>query len=478
MDAIELCDLYEARRFVLHGLWWQRAAQPTAATVRPALEWALEAASAGQALPPLGFIGDVGRTAFGVEGEARPGRVTVVPGLPINLLRSYEDHVLGKFYADGSFARAADALRRSAGRGRARGLAFVLARFQARAGYIGVHFSPGVLKGLLNAAPEDVLRQGWESLRRDGGCRLNEDLYRSLIAAARRTPDVLGPDDVAAVEAGDALADEGEQVARRQVRRAAAALEAALPPHRPRPARGPRETPTRILDDDSYPVGGFASLSTRGGIESLLHSQLAYMEPEGRPDLFDVKFLRDELLYYSRDENQFLRRRHTFVFALYPDLTAARFKDPGLPYQRGVLLLALLTTAVRKLTQWLSAEALAFDVLFIRAAEGEPLAAERALLRTLLRDWIENGTARLEAIPVGGVAPFCAERARRSRCCCLVAAADPPSLQVRDVEIEALRVDGPRPLLVGGKRERAVRDADDPLDSWATALEALLGDWA
>src|ERR1700676_1675885 len=106
------------------------------------------------------------------------------------------------------------------------------------------------------------------------------------------------------------------------------------------------------------------------------------MEPPGsveRPDLFDVKFLRDELLYYSRDENQFLRRRRAFVFALYPDLTATRFKDPDLPYQRGVLLLALLTTAVRKLSEWLSTDALTFEVLFIGEGEDEPLAAERAL---------------------------------------------------------------------------------------------------
>ena len=62
--------------------------------------------------------------------------------------------------------------------------------------------------------------------------------------------------------------------------------------------------PTRALDEDTYPVGGFTSISTRGSIESLLHSQLAYMETDERPDLFDIKFLRDELLYYARDENQ------------------------------------------------------------------------------------------------------------------------------------------------------------------------------
>src|SRR6185295_9713646 len=101
------------------------------------------------------------------------------------------------------------------------------------------------------------------------------------------------------------------------------------------------------------PVGGFSSLSTRGTIESLLHSQLAFMEKEDRPDLFDMKFLRDELLYYARDENQFLRRRRTFIFALFPDLRHTRVKDPALPYQRGILLLGLVLVMVRRLSDWL-----------------------------------------------------------------------------------------------------------------------------
>ena len=58
-----------------------------------------------------------------------------------------------------------------------------------------------------------------------------------------------------------------------------------------------------VLDEDTYPVGGFASISTKGSVESLLHSQLAYMEREAelRPDLFDVKYLRERaLLLLSR----------------------------------------------------------------------------------------------------------------------------------------------------------------------------------
>ena len=185
MNIYPLRHSDEARRFLLQGLWWQRAAAPSAATVRPALEWALQAASNGQALPPLGFIADLGLTAFGAAGDARPGRVAAVPGLPIQVVRTYEDHVLGKFYADWSFGRAADALRRTEGRDRARGLAFVLDRFRERSGFDGVDFSPGVLKGLLDQAPEDVLRQGWESLRQEGADEWNTRLYQSLIEAVR-----------------------------------------------------------------------------------------------------------------------------------------------------------------------------------------------------------------------------------------------------------------------------------------------------
>jgi len=437
----------------------------------------LQAASAGLALPPLGFIADLGEVAFGLDGVARPSAGVAVAALPINLMRTYEDHVLGKLYADWSFTRAAEALRRYEGRDRARGLAFLLSRFKERSGFDGVHFSPGVLKGLLEAAPEDLLRQGWESLRQDGVHQLNERLMQSLIAAARRTAEVLGPDDVAAVEAGDALADEGEQVARRQVRQAAAALEAALPRYGPRPRSGPHETPTRLLDEDAYPVGGFSSISTRGSIESLLHSQLAYMETDERPDLFDMKFLRDELLYYSRDENQFFRRRRTFVFVLQPDLTATRFKDAELPYQRGVLLLALMTTAMGKLTEWLSADALAFEVLFVGDGEERPLGPELALLKTLLREPITNRAVSLEHLATAQVAEHCANLARHSQCCCLVIAVDPPEWEARAVEVASLRIDGPRPVLAGADAEQFVVGADDAFDAWAVVLERLLRNW-
>ncbi len=109
MSIYELRDLDDARRFLLQGLWWCRRRAGDggglAMTVRPALEWALQAASSGQALPPLGFLADLGHAAFGVDGATRLTPAVAVPALPINLVRTYEDHVLGKLYADWTFGK-------------------------------------------------------------------------------------------------------------------------------------------------------------------------------------------------------------------------------------------------------------------------------------------------------------------------------------------------------------------------------------
>jgi hypothetical protein len=203
------------------------------------------------------------------------------------------------------------------------------------------------------------------------------------------------------------------------------------------------------------------------------------METDERPDLFDIKFLRDELLYYSRDENQFLRRRRGFVFALYPDLAGARYKDPGLPYQRGVLLLALLVMAVRKLSEWLSTDALHFEVLFVCPADVNPvpLAAEWELLRTLLPEPIANGLLHLRRATAAEVPRRVAELARRNSVHCLIAAADPPPLRVRDAVVTRLQVAGARAALADGAETPAVVEGEEPVDSWGAALEQVLARW-
>jgi hypothetical protein len=478
----ELRDPTDARLFLLQGLWWQRAMPVTPATVRPALEWAMEVASGSQPLlPPVGFLADLGHVGLGLDLESRGSRTPVLPpAVPIHLLRTYEDHVLGKVYADWTFTEASDALRRYAGRDRARGLAFVLNQFRERSGMPGVELAPGVIKAALEASPEDLLTEAWESLRQEGVQWPLAELYEGLISAARRTPEMLSPTDLFELKHGYALQAEGERLFRRQVLHAAEVLERSLPRQRIRPLARRQEVPTRILDEDTYPVGGFTSIATRGSPESLLHSQLAYMETDERPDLFDIKFLRDELLYYARDDNQFLRRRRTFVFVFYPDLKNARFKDTALPYQRSVMLLALVVTAVRKLMEWLTTDALQFRMVFVNeGADAQPLvlAPEWEALRTLLPEPITNGILSLERVRPDRVAPLCSQWSRKSMVHCLLAGVAPPPLVVRDVVFNRLEAAGPHPGLGDGEEESALVEGDDATDSWAQALQQILARW-
>jgi hypothetical protein len=403
-----------------------------------------------------------------------------IAGLPAGLMRRYEDLVLGKFYTDWTFDRAGDVLRHLAGRDRHRGLAFVVGQFQERGGGNGVVLSPAVIKALLEAPPDEVLGRAWDQLTHDGVTPLLVQLYESLIDAARRVAEVLAPEDVFELEHGTALAELGQRVALRQVLQAARQFEDSLPARRVRGAGGPREVPTRVLDEDTYPVGGYASLANRGSMESLLHSQLAFMEPAGtadRPDLFDVKFLRDELLYYSRDENQFLRRRQTFVIVLAPDLVSSRFKEVDLPAQRIVLVLGLLVAAVRRLTEWLNEDSLTFEFLFPATGGVQRLTHERELLAMVFREAQANGTVRLEPVAdVAAAAKLCRERSRRSLCHVLSVGIVPQMIEAEDCTVTQLIIAGPTPSLLNEGRSLEA-EADDALGAWNAVLARLVHLW-
>ncbi len=483
MAIQELRDPEEARHYIYQSLWLQRAMQPTALSVRPALSWALEVASEGIPLPPVGFIADLGAVAFGMDWEARTNRQPLIlPGLPPHLLPTYEDHVLGKIYADWSFTHAAEAMRCYAeGRDRARALAFVIRQFQERTQGPGVEMAPGIIAAALDLAPDEVLRLGYEIIEREGVHPLLIAHYEGLIQVARRMAEMLGSEDIFELQHGTALDEEGERLALRQVLRAAQQLEATLPRHRVRPLPRREEVPTRVLDEDTYPVGGFSSISTRGSLESLLHSQLAYMEGE-RPDLFDIKYLRDELLFYSRDENQFLRRRRSFLIAFFPGLIEKlRFKDAELPYQRGILLLATLLVIERKLTEWLSTDALQFEfICFVPDNEAavNPMQAERELLERLWREEIANGTVCFTTLPTPAALPLhCAQRARRSMCHCLTVFAQPQPLDAPQTVVTRMQLAGPSPALGSNGEALVIPEGEDALERWASALRQILQRW-
>jgi hypothetical protein len=326
---------------------------------------------------------------------------------------------------------------------------------------------------------EEELVRSWSELEQQGPPSLLFELYEQIIAGVSRLPEMLAAEDVKALELRTPLLSMGEYIAHRQMEEAARRFESALPRQRVPPRPGRRELPTRIAADDTYPVGGYSSIATRGSIESLLHSQLAYMEKDQglRPDLFDIKFLRDELFYYSRDDNQFLRQHRNFVFVFQPDLSLARQKDPESPFQRLVLALGMMVAAVRKLAEWLGEDALHFTFVFSESDGTFPLADEFGLVQLMLRDAVANGMAAVERVEADSLRLRVRDESHRGRCHCLVVGVNPELVEVDEAIVAGMAVAAACPELRIPDEEPIAFAADEPFEAWTQALYELMGIW-
>ncbi len=486
MNVYEIRDPDDARRHLLQGLLLSRSGPITPDKATAALAWAMEIVSDGSPLPPLGFVADVGFVALGAQRSTDLAKLDSIEGLDHAVTRRYEDYVLGKLYADISFERASDALLRYQGRDRDRCLAYIVGQQRSRCGFDGVMLSPAVIKSLQQSAGQQVCQQAWQCLEEQG---LSPPLladFETLIRTVRNTGELLGPEDIFELESGTALAQFGQRLALRQVLQMAAVFRQHLPKQKPRSRPRQYSVATNIMEEDHYPIGGFTSISNKGTVESMVRSELAYIDPELRPDLFDIKFARNELLYYSRDENQFLRRRLSFLFLLHPSLTAARLKDPSLPCQRMVLLLACLYVSVDQLTQWLGGDAIRFEFLFVHRDGELQLADQRLLLETLFRDQIVGDTVSVDQIHPDKLESHCAGRARTSLChslsigCEGMEAPDDLSIATK------MLLDRPCPTLVfpDESGDESNRDTGPPpggqdqgIDGWKEQLDRLLRFW-
>ncbi|MDF1840598.1 MAG: hypothetical protein P1U77_04145, partial [Rubripirellula sp.] len=130
-----------ARSHFLQGLLVSRIAPMTSGRLTQALRWAKELAGQGGALPPLGFIADIGGMLTSHRDVAFALGLPVVSGLEHTLTRRYEDYVLGKFAADQACLRAADSLLSYQGRERDQAVAYFISRLLDRVQFTGTQFT-------------------------------------------------------------------------------------------------------------------------------------------------------------------------------------------------------------------------------------------------------------------------------------------------------------------------------------------------
>ncbi|MFT3710537.1 MAG: hypothetical protein QM817_23175 [Archangium sp.] len=309
-------------------------------------------------------------------------------------MRGYEDHVLARLTSDRRWTRLTEAIAGLPKDLRSTAVGVTVAQLLTRLKLNeGTGVSTGIVRRLATRSPEEVLEAGRAALYDpEIAARLVDGLVL-MAKAARRTRELLSDAEVFLLENLTALKGLGPRVQLAQLAETAQAIEERLPTRLRGTVFEDGDAPTSLEEDSAYPVGGFSSISTVGSLENLVTSELIYMEQgdELRPDLFDVRFVEGELLYYARDESVAVRKKRALVFVFDPSLMKSRVKDRGDSYQRLVWLFGTVTALVRKLSEWLSNEALQFELRFSSETDDAALLEEEGVLSLLLREFRERG---------------------------------------------------------------------------------------
>lgn len=316
-------------------------------------------------------------------------------------LRGYEDHVLARLTADRRWSRLEEAVRASLPALKPLAVGLVVSQLLGRLGLKGgVGVSQAIVRRFASRTGEEVAQQGEQALSDEALADRLADGFDALARAARRTRELLSDAELFLVENLGALKGLGPRVQLAQLAEVAQAIEEELPRRLKAQSFEDGDAPTQLEEDSAYPVGGFSSLSTSGSLENLVTSELIYMDDGAlRPDLFDVRFVESELLYYARDESVAVRRRRTLVLVFDGSLLKGRVLDPGERYQRLVWLSGSVAALVRKLALWLDADALNFELVFEGPPAEGPLAEEAGVLSLLLREFRERGQLTVRTSP-------------------------------------------------------------------------------
>ena len=348
-------------------------------------------------LPPPGMIADVAV----LLGGARMALSTPVQSGDADLraaVRAYDDDVLARLVTNARFDDVLAAYAHLAPGDRATATALVVGAICERAGFTGAAVSPAALRRALARPRQERDAAGRAELVGGTSAQRLAEAYDRLARSARQARSLVDEHEVFALDHLDVLRDLGGRMTAEHIAAAATALAARLPRRLPakRQHRGARET--LLADESLYPAGGFTSITPGGSnasIENLVSSELVYMEDGPEPDVFTLRYVEGELLYYTRDDSVFRRQRQVIGIALCGDLEAARVKDRDLPWQRLILCFGLLVAAVRWLTGQLGDQALTIRIAF----PPHRLVEERAIVALLMHGEIQRGIVILEETP-------------------------------------------------------------------------------
>lgn len=299
---------------------------------------------------------------------------------------------------------------------------------------------------------------------------LLEALHSSLrrFFARRGTRPALGPDDLAEIEHWSAYKRAAQRLQGRRIMARAADFPRIDP--KQVTVTEEQEVETELPDSGYYPSGGFSELSTRGALENLVPTELVYMgeDPFGSSkdpivDLFALRNLESETLYFQRDSGQLRRTRRTVHVAVAPEhglrLQLRWHSDP-----LAVLVYGLVVRLSEDLGKVFQQDALRVEVHLVADPGADARVLEDAeLLRVLMRHDVARGAAAVHVRPPGLDLRALGERARRVYGVAVTAGDRPPTGLLPEPPPRPSPEDGVRPPRVvvwqlGGERPQATPD--------------------
>ncbi|MCX5741675.1 MAG: hypothetical protein NT062_04145 [Proteobacteria bacterium] len=350
-------------------------------------------------MPPPGLVADV---AVLLTGARLPMLAPVTGDETLRAaIHAYDDDVLARLVTTARFDDVLAAFAHLAPTERPAAIALVVGALVERSGFQGMSISPATLRRALARPRAERDATGRGELLLPATAARFADSYLRLARGARQSRALVDDREVFAIDHLAVLRDFGGRMTADHIAAAAEAVAMKLPRRLPskRDQRGAKDT--RMSDDALYPAGGFSSITpggaSSGNIENLVTSELVYMDPGEIVDLFSLRYMEGELLFYTRDDSVFRRHRHLIAIALGPDLDDARVKDRGLPWQRLILALGFLVASIRWLTDALGDDALVIHIAFPPKLLGE----EREILALLLEGEIARGQVVIVEQPWG-----------------------------------------------------------------------------
>lgn len=426
-------DPQALRAYVLGSLHVRGSAHPDLASrARRALKWYREVVGRGARPVLFSLVYDLGWLLL--EGDSFPFRSLVDlaawPADERETRLAYESRFLNAVLHDASVRRASEAIAKDPSRDDllARAISLVLRPLlESEPAPGSVALNPVLLRELAprgHVDPEQDSRR-WTELAGPEHAHVKElasSLEKVLVQLGDRP--VFAADDLAEIEHWSAYKRAAQRLAGRRV----AARAAALPPFDPRRARvhEDAEQETELPDAGYYPEGGFSELATKGSLENLLPSELiyfgekAYDRPEPplspgagpspgtpgpgaaaqgqAPDLFALRYLEHETLFYKRDSGQLQRVRRTVHIAVAPD-QGLRIKLPWHPDALAVVLYGLFVRLVEDLDRVFPRDALRVEIHLVSPDDGvggagmDRAREDQELLKVLLRHEVARGSA-------------------------------------------------------------------------------------